>query len=585
MGRKWRDVPPDQKPNWDYLNESQRRYAWEQYNLARVRRGLPINHPIPDREEPEQAWSPTHEEAVAAGAKELGVDPEEPETRSDHDEENNDNPIDSVSDRDSDNMADRMDVDQPGGSNEATPVKRNRTASAAGAKRRLPGTGGDEENRGQPLEGGPRRVALPNPSAGIPSYVRYFRKTHRVFSYGLAYKILKTTVTDPTAINIVVLTTPLMEVPWDRRFYYINPSEFALLPKGSSFNKCRISITQRNVRIAFPTNNSANNLATLNQNKNIVYARGLYKKVNSIPLKYTGFQADQPMIPTGVAWPGRRAPEVDYNQLITDMYGSQETTADFLTNVPKHQVGIPQVYPYYCCMVMSNYNNTATQNTVMGWECLQRYYTELDADASVGNEIFTAEYHPQCGLCKLPPTPLYRNYNTGNLAIPRGSHTLLPHVDTLTLFNSQSNTQEQQEGVVLQQTEQAGVNLQQPTPFSLAGFIEQSQAIYQGNFKHAMVEAQDSVHIGVQPTFALTSQALTTGQTNSSFTDTQAYFEIVAECEINTSYPTFRPLYTALNVKEGDQWKETTMQRVPLRGMYDGLYVYLPQTPINNPSI
>ncbi|PRD25778.1 UNVERIFIED_CONTAM: hypothetical protein NCL1_39929 [Trichonephila clavipes] len=39
--------PPDERPNWENLNEGQKRYAYEQYNLARVRRGLPIDHPIP----------------------------------------------------------------------------------------------------------------------------------------------------------------------------------------------------------------------------------------------------------------------------------------------------------------------------------------------------------------------------------------------------------------------------------------------------------------------------------------------------------------------------------------------------------
>ncbi|MGL5689581.1 MAG: hypothetical protein ACRDD8_02070, partial [Bacteroidales bacterium] len=47
--------PPDERPNWDSLNEGQRRYAWEQYNLAKVRRGIPIDHPIPDTPNAEPA--------------------------------------------------------------------------------------------------------------------------------------------------------------------------------------------------------------------------------------------------------------------------------------------------------------------------------------------------------------------------------------------------------------------------------------------------------------------------------------------------------------------------------------------------
>lgn len=45
--QKYNKPPPNERPNWSKLNEGQRRYAWEQYNLALVRRGLPIN-PVPD---------------------------------------------------------------------------------------------------------------------------------------------------------------------------------------------------------------------------------------------------------------------------------------------------------------------------------------------------------------------------------------------------------------------------------------------------------------------------------------------------------------------------------------------------------
>ncbi|CAL1283296.1 unnamed protein product, partial [Larinioides sclopetarius] len=38
---------PAERPNWNTLNEGQKRYAVEQWQLARVRRGLPIDHPIP----------------------------------------------------------------------------------------------------------------------------------------------------------------------------------------------------------------------------------------------------------------------------------------------------------------------------------------------------------------------------------------------------------------------------------------------------------------------------------------------------------------------------------------------------------
>ena len=49
MGR-WQNIPPNERPNWQYLHEGQRRYAYEQYNLARLRRNLPIDHPVPEKQ-------------------------------------------------------------------------------------------------------------------------------------------------------------------------------------------------------------------------------------------------------------------------------------------------------------------------------------------------------------------------------------------------------------------------------------------------------------------------------------------------------------------------------------------------------
>ena len=40
-------VHPSERPNWESMNEGQRRYAVEQYQLARLRRGLDIDHPNP----------------------------------------------------------------------------------------------------------------------------------------------------------------------------------------------------------------------------------------------------------------------------------------------------------------------------------------------------------------------------------------------------------------------------------------------------------------------------------------------------------------------------------------------------------
>lgn len=70
--------------------------------------------------------------------------------------------------------------------------------------------------------------------------------------------------------------------------------------------------------MAFPTNASDTNLATLNQNKNIITAIGLNKNVDSRPVRYNSFELTQPMIPNGLQlWS-----LAHYQGLKDEMYGT-----------------------------------------------------------------------------------------------------------------------------------------------------------------------------------------------------------------------------------------------------------------------
>lgn len=599
MGRRWQNIHPSEKPNWGRLNEGQRRYAVEQYNLALVRRGIPIDHPIPERPGDFGDWLDEHHEGEEdlrdqldrdLGGQQQQSEPEEspPYDNSEaynaqfedlvHDSNNPDwdpNDVDEGHFEDHhennnnifDHPAPTIMADTSTGSSSSAP-KRPRaedgadSSAKAGGKKKLPGTGS-----AAPMEGGPRTMALPSPRSAIHSHVRYYRKMHKFFSYGIAYKPIA--YKNGADAQAVIISTPLMEVPWDRRFFYLNPSEFDLLPQGSSFNKVRIKVTQRNVRVAFPTNSTANNLATLNQNKNIITAVGLYKKINSAGYKYTAFEDNQPMAPSEVMF----AANADYTNLMNNLYGFPDNTADFAKQVPTHQLGIPVVPKVYACLNRFNYNHTTVANNdIIGWECLQEHTTEHDGDASTGNTLLTLEYHPVVGLCRIPPTPIWRNWRPdgGNntILIPRGSHTLQPHVTGLTPGPNGD--------MIARNIQDAhGINLMGITPPTLENYIEHAQDMYEGIFLKDMPAVQDSVHIGVQPTPALTTTALTsTNAHNTAFTDTQAYWEIEAECEINTCYSTFRPLALYQNVKEGNQWRETGMRRRVAAGLFDGLHVY-----------
>lgn len=444
-------------------------------------------------------------------------------------------------------------ADSTVGRQHGPPPKRARPgpSTAADGAKKLPGTAMDQG--GSALEGGPRSQPLPHPRSLVHSHVRFYSKMHKILTYGVSYNNVNTG-TNPT-VNYI--TTPLCYIPWDWLFWYLNDSEFNLLPNGSSVSSCKITIVQRNVRVAFPTNASTTNLATLNQNKDIITAIGLNKKVDSRPVRYTGFVTDQPMIPNALeTWQ-----LAHYQNLKNDMYG---TLTNIGTVVPRHQMGIPMQLPTYMALIYER--GEAAGDPQDGWECLQAHYRDVDADSTSGSEILSHEYKPRVGLIKPPHKQVIRKFRGNSYSIPRGSHVLNPHTTNFVLTPA---------GALTSTTEAITTTNQDYTIFNnTMQLLEKSQILYEGLFARDLPQAQETIHVGVQPTVALTTANLVNDQTNSSFTDTQAYFEVHATCEINTAYPTNRPLTLVSNVKEGNFWEQAATQPTYSTPLFDGLRVF-----------
>lgn len=412
----------------------------------------------------------------------------------------------------------------------------------------LPGTAGGQGSGNNLGEDSIRPFKLPKPIVSIQNNVQYFRKVHRFYTHGFAYKVLQQF---PNAQSQTI-STPLALVPWDRLHFYVNPSEFALLPPQASVQHVQCKVYQRNVRVAFPTNSTVGALATLNQNKNIVYSLGLNQKCDIIPIKYTTYAADQPMVPTAATrWKTQDAID-DMN----NWYNSEGNLIGANAVVPRHQMGQPDVLRVYAGLIY----RTEAGDGQDGWECLQTHVEESDADATSGGLLVKASYTPGVGICKPPKKIVNRAHAPGVLEIARGSHQLANHVTQITQgineVNSVNHALNPQDQIM------NGLN----NPYQL---VEKSQTHNEGLFMHEGPKVQPSLHIGVQPTYAITS---TTVGVNNSFTDTQAYFEVVAEAWIDTNFSTFRPLTKQSNVRPGNYWSHNTKSVAYGQPLFDGLY-------------
>lgn len=549
--------PPDERPNWHKLNEGQRRYAWEQYNLALIRRGhkfdSPVAEPVEEPVDPDP--EPSAEELLHEG-----VNPEATAEEDDYDE--------LLRHLESDNTGtgNRMPPPNTSGgsavsSSSGGPSGAKKRKADDSAKSKLPGTGGE----GTPMEGGPRSAPLPRPSLELQCHSYEYIKVHRFYTYGIAYDIINVAEGDPVR-NWKFLTTPLANIPWDRPYFYLTPAEYNVLPMGAVCKSVSVSIIPRNVRIAFPTNSTANNLATLNQNKDIIIAKGLSTTCHSINAHYTKFQDTQPMIPS--EFEIEKYP--DHLDLDKDLYGSELSAR--VDVVPRHQVGIATPLPHYALIPKAEPENAGQD---IGWPCLQHYYTDFDADSTSGNTIETVSYEPEVGFLKETIPAYYAGYPTvykdqgpeTDIIVPRGSHSFQRHNTKIQFRNADSNNAEPKD---ISDTPQLMTRASDQN-FGRYRCIEKSQWMQFGNFQSQGPKIQHSLHIGVQPVHALTTAALQ-GQSNSSFTDSCAYFEVIARMTVEASAPTPFPLPATIHTTEhGMVWKGQDIADIG-KSTFNGLY-------------
>lgn len=532
----WKNIPPFVRPNWSRMNEGQRRYAMEQYNLALVRRGLPIDHPVPEAD-PDPVVEESHYETADEGTDSdtiVASDNEEYESAVELEEE-----LHNLSNEEN-NMpppnrgSTIAPVAGPSGTGKGGKAIKRTNTNDSGINDdtfSLPGTG--QGQGGAPGgDSGVQTVSLPQPHSRIHSQIRYYSKVHRFFSWGISYQVMETTINKTTYRNI---STPFVNIPWDRHYMYLNPCEFTTLPAGSTFSKVRCEVRARNVRVAFPTNSSGTELATLNQNKDICYAVGLNKSIPCINVTYTKFQDTEPMIPADYLI----EKDADHTELVYDLYGRSWATTPL--TVPRHQMGIPTPLPLYA---MIPYPENTPEP---GYPCFQELYKNYNGDVASNSVLCKVEYKPVMGICKTPNQPVYLPYpylqSGEKMCIPtdQAKHelqTVEMEIGGNTSITKATDTSYPFERVIADN-------------WAIEEYIEKCQEVRHHLHGIQGLKVQPSLHVAIQPTPALDTKALA-GKSNSNFTDTQAYWEVICEAEINTQYPIHYPLMSDYHVKEND---------------------------------
>ena len=555
-------VHPSERPNWESMNEGQRRYAVEQYQLARLRRGLDIDHPNPVTEPAPEPELPELGD-ISAELEELerghhNTDSKELDEILDGDYNQDD--IDKVVRELDTGMGD---VEMQNVSSSSSGTKRTGDSVPAsgtkkirgGGRTSLPGRAGAEGGGGGVSGASEGIVEIPRPRNADSFYTKHFIKQHKFFTFGFASKVISQTIaaSNPAgtypAHTQYYMTSSLAQIPVHIPALYMNQAEFNLLRNGAYVKHIKVTVVQRNPVLQFETNASATQLATLNQNKNAIHAIGLNKTGYGVDRHYTSFGVSgEPMIPTAQGPPlYTSSSSPTYQGLVSDLYGVHNGHADFATITPKHQFGMYTTLKNYWC-------TTTTSLDATGWPNLQSKIKEWDAANTVGLPICEYEYTPKMGQLNTPQRAIWTglpfataptyNHGTGNTAPESIQKTVTGAGVVTKLTYSQKD----------KNTVTTGLNLYTP--------IEKSQSHSVGPSGTLQHQVQPSLHVGIMPAPALSSGSLTSDLSNSTFTDVRGYFDVTCEMIVGWREHTDRPYANNFNVAPGEEIYETSGEDV-----------------------
>lgn len=427
----------------------------------------------------------------------------------------------------------------------------------------LTGTGAEQASGGASSEG-LARYMIERPISLFGTLTNTYTKSHKFMTFGLAPNVIPVPFTAGTPPLVVgksyYLSTYLAEIPWHIPALYMTSSEFNILPSGTHVTELNVQVIYRGSTIQFQTNQTTTALATLNQINDIAVAYALNKSGQGHNVNYRSFDATQPMVPLTLAKP-IYGPVTGYRGMVRDYYGSQQADGYtlFEGDIPKHQLGRQTFLYNYWNMCLNGPATPAEPNTLMngGWPMLADKIEQLDGKTCVNQLIAEMTYSPKNAPLNGPQRTISHGIpNTTNntaLTIPvNGLRTVMENsiqtqdagpIDTLGFEITSSASQHDP-------TNNIG-NL--PT-LDIFTPIEKSQYVRSGPWgENANPHVQPSLHVGVQPTPALTtSQLLTDDATFNAWTDTRAYWEVIATMKIAVREETKLPYGSTANVPIGE---------------------------------
>lgn len=521
--------PPYERPNWETMNEGQRRYAMEQWNLARVRRG---EYFIPPQGEDEEDDTQINNIFTEMTRHEDLLSP----IASDNDEEEVEappQPLNRPTLWDLANMNEPMEVSSSQGSGTSS-VKRKGGSSGPGGKapRRshgsaLPGTSGNLDGMETAIGGaaGTPHV-FRNAGLNIQTHKFYFTKQWKFTSFGVANVIIDAT-------DKYALTTALVDIPWQYAFMYMSPAEWNRMKMfpGIHAKSCHIKITQFNPRVAFNTGETLSQTATLNQNKFLLLGKNLkgYDFIYGRNNQYK-FSATEVMKPDSII---NETSVVYRDRLKTNMYGYDNDQPQSVVPAAAtgHELELAEYFTVYIPK-----RTSAVEVPKAGFPPVNEFCEEYNAMDFVGKEIHSQSYQFKYA----PILPRYPHMYTEDKVLQSTSLEVGTdsEMNRRKTFDPDKNTK-------LNQTDVVATWCTNPKGEPISYFndpnlythfaLEQQGLFGELNDKKSGHAVHPSLHVGVRAVPKLTTADQLMAA--DSWLDTQMYYYVNVTLELQQSDP------------------------------------------------
>ncbi|KAE9530019.1 hypothetical protein AGLY_011481, partial [Aphis glycines] len=415
-------------------------------------------------------------------------------------------------------------------SNVSTGAKRGADSSSAGASTKksksgpsFPGTGDDaamDADTGYPSV---ENALIPRPINNEGGCRLVFRKNHSFISYGLAWVPIK----HPNDNNCVFGTTSLMSLPVDKPYFYINQSEYKMLPRGTYIKNISCRIVMRNPRTAFETNASTTTLATLNQNKFACIAGSLNKYTRGVNKKLSYSSQKSGMIPIAT----NNVDENFHKEIAKHMYGSNNHEPN-IEMMPASYCNMPLFFNSYYCMIANK-----SLNNKVGWPKINEFITKLDASSVIGKTIYNYQYTPKISYLTAPWNNRINGlFNNGEPSSKSFGIATMQRSDVnrISIINSEKNTEKHTTAELIELNNTTFAKIFKNSDRYYAP-IEMSQYIQHGLNAVQNDNLQPSIHVGIYPVHKMTTT--TNSIVPQDFTDVECTWDIFTEMEVGFGFP------------------------------------------------